>query len=73
MIYKYFNEIRLWNYFDLNQNNKDNILDNNEYNDKYSDEYNDECRFGAHSDEQIILLDILRTIVIIHGDYYQNK
>ena len=32
------------------------------------DQYSDEYRFGVHSDEQIILLmDILKTIVIIHG------
>ena len=59
----YFNQFRLWNYFDLNENNKDIILNNDEYNDEGSDKY----RFGTHSDKQIILMDILTTIVIIHG------
>ena len=35
----YFNEFRLRNYFDLNENNKSVILNN--------DEYSDEYRFGA--------------------------
>ena len=51
------------NYFDLKKNNKDIILNNDEYNDEYSDEY----RPGVHSDKLIIFMDILRTIVIIHG------
>ena len=46
----YFNGFRLWNYFDLNENNKDIILNNEEYSDEY--------RFGAHWDEQIILVNI---------------
>ena len=59
----YFNEFRLCNYFDLNENNKDIIL----INDEYSDEYGEQYRYGVHSDEQVILMDILRTILIIHG------
>ena len=51
----YFNQFRLWNYFDLNENNKDIILNNDEYNDECSDKY----RFGAYSDKQIILMAIL--------------
>ena len=35
--------------------------------DQYSDEYSDEYRFGVHSDQIILLMDILKTIVIIHG------
>ena len=61
----YFNEFILQNYFDLNENNKDIILNNDEYNDENNDEYSDEYRFSAHSDEQITLMDILRTIMII--------
>ena len=65
----YCDEFILWNYFDLNENNKDIILNNGEYIDEYSAEY----RFGTHPDEQIILMDIFKTIVIIHGYYYENK
>ena len=34
-----------------------------------NDEYSEEYIFGAHSDEQIILMDILKTVVIIHAFY----
>ena len=55
----YFNEFRLWNNFDLNENNKNIILNN--------DEYSDEYRFGSHSNKQRIMMDILKIIVIIYG------
>ena len=32
----YFNEFRLWNYFDLNKNNEDIILNNEDMNDLYN-------------------------------------
>ena len=59
----YFDEFILQNYFDLNENNEDIILNNDENNDEYNDEY----RFSAYSDEQIILMDMLRTTLIING------